>query len=83
MSSPSTQTSGAEQCPQSISPPQPSSALPQSCPSSLQVFGSHGVATDLPIAQWYADARAARIYDGASEVHRMVIARDMLKLAPS
>jgi alkylation response protein AidB-like acyl-CoA dehydrogenase len=36
---------------------------------------------DLPISQWYADARAARIYDGASEVHRMVIARELLKLA--
>ena len=48
---------------------------------AVQVFGSHGVATDQPIAQWYADARAARIYDGASEVHRMTIARDLLKLA--
>ena len=48
---------------------------------AVQVFGSHGIATDEPIAQWYADARAARIYDGASEVHRMVIARELLKLA--
>jgi acyl-CoA dehydrogenase len=48
---------------------------------AVQVFGSHGIATDAPIAQWYADARAARIYDGASEVHRMVIARELLKLA--
>jgi alkylation response protein AidB-like acyl-CoA dehydrogenase len=48
---------------------------------AVQVFGSHGIATDEPIAQWYADARAARIYDGASEVHRMVIARNLLKLA--
>jgi len=48
---------------------------------AVQVFGSHGIATDEPIAQWYADARAARIYDGASEVHRMTIARECLKLA--
>jgi len=47
---------------------------------AVQVYGSHGIATDAPIAQWYADARAARIYDGASEVHRMVIARELLKL---
>lgn len=47
----------------------------------VQIFGSHGIATDLPIAGWYADARSARIYDGASEVHRMVIARACLKLA--
>ncbi len=45
----------------------------------VQVFGSHGMATDLPIGQWYADARAARIYDGASEVHRMTIARTLLR----
>lgn len=48
---------------------------------AVQVFGSHGIATDEPIAQWYADARAARIYDGASEVHRMTIARTCLRLA--
>jgi len=48
---------------------------------AVQIHGAAGIATDLPIAQWYADARAARIYDGASEVHRMVIARDCLKLA--
>lgn len=48
---------------------------------AVQVFGSHGIATDEPIAQWYADARAARIYDGASEVHRMTIARQCLRLA--
>ena len=47
----------------------------------VQIFGAAGIAMDLPIAQYYADARAARIYDGASEVHRMVIARELLKLA--
>jgi acyl-CoA dehydrogenase len=48
---------------------------------AVQIHGAAGIATDLPIAQWYADARAARIYDGASEVHRMTIARELLKLA--
>jgi acyl-CoA dehydrogenase len=48
---------------------------------AVQVFGSHGITTDEPIGQWYADARAARIYDGASEVHRMTIARQLLRLA--
>jgi alkylation response protein AidB-like acyl-CoA dehydrogenase len=48
---------------------------------AVQVFGSHGIATDEPIAMFYTAARAARIYDGASEVHRMVIARNVLKLA--
>jgi acyl-CoA dehydrogenase len=48
---------------------------------AVQIHGAAGIAMDLPIAQWYADARAARIYDGASEVHRMTIARELLKLA--
>ncbi|MDW5596547.1 acyl-CoA dehydrogenase family protein [Conexibacter stalactiti] len=48
---------------------------------AVQVFGSHGIATDAPIARWWVDARAARIYDGASEVHRMTIARELLGLA--
>jgi acyl-CoA dehydrogenase len=47
---------------------------------ALQVFGGEGMTHDHPIAQWYADARAARIYDGASEVHRMSIARKLLRL---
>jgi alkylation response protein AidB-like acyl-CoA dehydrogenase len=45
------------------------------------MHGAAGIAMDLPISRIYQDARAARIYDGASEVHRMVIARDLLKLA--
>jgi acyl-CoA dehydrogenase len=48
---------------------------------AVQVFGSHGIATDLPIAGFYTDARAARIYDGPSEVHRAAIARACLRLA--
>jgi acyl-CoA dehydrogenase len=48
---------------------------------AVQIHGAAGIAMDLPIAQWYADARAARIYDGASEVHRMTIARELLELA--
>lgn len=48
---------------------------------AVQVFGGAGVSRDHPLAQWYADARAARIYDGPSEVHRASIARHLLKLA--
>jgi alkylation response protein AidB-like acyl-CoA dehydrogenase len=46
---------------------------------AVQVFGSLGISMDVPIARFYQDARAARIYDGPSEVHRMVIARNVLK----
>ena len=46
---------------------------------ALQVHGGWGYTNDFPIAQWYRDARAARIFDGPSEVHRMAIARRLLK----
>jgi acyl-CoA dehydrogenase len=48
---------------------------------AVQIHGAAGIAMDLPISTMYQDARAARIYDGASEVHRMTIARELLKLA--
>jgi acyl-CoA dehydrogenase len=46
---------------------------------AVQICGSLGVADDLPLASLYREARAFRIYDGPSEVHRMVIARGLLK----
>ncbi len=48
---------------------------------AVQIHGAAGIALDLPIGRIYQDARAARIYDGASEVHRMTIARECLRLA--
>lgn len=45
----------------------------------VQICGGRGVSRDLPLAGWYEKARAFRIYDGASEVHRMVVARDVIK----
>jgi acyl-CoA dehydrogenase len=48
---------------------------------ALQVLGSLGFSEDTPVARWYRDARAARIYDGPSEVHRAFIARGLLRAA--
>ncbi len=45
----------------------------------VQVCGGRGISRDLPLSTWYEKARAFRIYDGASEVHRMVVARDVIK----
>lgn len=50
---------------------------------ALQLHGALGYSEDLPLERFYRDARAARIYDGPSEVHRMVIARNLLKTAAS
>jgi len=56
-----------------------SEALGRVVDRALQIHGALGYSGDLPLERFYRDARAARIYDGPSEVHRMVIARNVLK----
>jgi acyl-CoA dehydrogenase len=45
---------------------------------AIQVHGALGYSTDLPLESMYRNARAARIYDGADEVHRQSAARRIL-----
>ena len=46
---------------------------------AVQIYGGAGYCRDLPMERYYRDARIARIYDGTSEIHRMVMARQMMK----
>jgi alkylation response protein AidB-like acyl-CoA dehydrogenase len=46
---------------------------------AVQVHGALGLTDRSPLAAMYAAARAARIYDGPDEVHRMVVSRRILK----
>jgi acyl-CoA dehydrogenase len=46
---------------------------------AIQVHGSLGYTTDLPLESMYRQARAARIYDGPDEVHKVTVARRVLK----
>ena len=46
---------------------------------AIQVHGGLGMTDDTPLAAWYRNERAGRIYDGADEVHKSVIARQVLK----
>lgn len=57
-----------------------SEALGDIVDRALQIHGSLGYSTDLPLERFYRDVRAARIYDGASEVHRQSIATRLLRL---
>ncbi len=43
----------------------------------LQLFGGYGYSKDYPISQLYVDARVQRIYGGASEVMKEIIARSL------
>ncbi len=46
---------------------------------AIQVHGALGITSDTVLAYYYAHERGARIYDGPDEVHKMVVARRMLK----
>jgi acyl-CoA dehydrogenase len=46
---------------------------------ALQIHGSLGYSTDLPLEAMYRYARAARFYDGPDEVHRQSVARQILR----
>ncbi len=46
---------------------------------AVQIFGGVGVMEDVPIQRFWRDARVERIWEGTSEIHRDIIARDILK----
>ncbi len=46
---------------------------------AIQVHGALGMTDDTPLAYWFRHERAARIYDGADEVHKSVVARHILR----
>jgi acyl-CoA dehydrogenase len=45
---------------------------------AIQVLGGMGVAKELPLERWYREMRIKRIGEGPSEIHRLVIARNLL-----
>ncbi|MGB5620980.1 MAG: acyl-CoA dehydrogenase family protein, partial [Gammaproteobacteria bacterium] len=46
---------------------------------AIQVHGALGVTDDTVLAFWFREERAARIYDGPDEVHKLSLARHLLK----
>ncbi len=46
---------------------------------AVQLFGGMGFCKDLPIERYFRDARIYRIFDGTSEIHRMVMGRALMK----
>jgi acyl-CoA dehydrogenase len=47
----------------------------------IQILGGMGVAKELPFERWYREMRIKRIGEGPSEVHRLVVARNLLGAA--
>jgi alkylation response protein AidB-like acyl-CoA dehydrogenase len=46
---------------------------------AIQIHGALGVTDDTILSFWYREERAARIYDGPDEVHKLAVARHLLK----
>jgi len=48
------------------------------CSAAIQVHGGYGYVTDFPVERIYRDVRVCQIYEGTSEVQRMVIGRALV-----
>ncbi|MFP4476755.1 MAG: acyl-CoA dehydrogenase family protein, partial [Desulfatibacillaceae bacterium] len=46
---------------------------------AIQLHGGYGFTTDYPVERYYRDARVFTIYEGTSEIQRIVISRHLLK----
>jgi acyl-CoA dehydrogenase len=47
--------------------------------AAVQIFGGLGVVSEVPVERLYREIRALRIYEGATEVQQLIIARELLK----
>jgi alkylation response protein AidB-like acyl-CoA dehydrogenase len=46
---------------------------------ALQIHGGYGYSQEFPVERIYRDARVLTLYEGTSEIQRLVIARSLLK----
>ena len=53
------------------------------CGEAVQLFGGYGFIKDYPVEKYYRDVKLCTIGEGTSEIQRMVIAREILKVHPS
>ena len=53
------------------------------CNEAVQLFGGYGFIKDYPAEKFYRDVKLCTIGEGTSEIQRMVIAREILKVHPS
>jgi acyl-CoA dehydrogenase len=46
---------------------------------AVQIHGGMGYMKDFPVERFYRDLRLTRIYEGTSEIQKLVIARELMK----
>jgi alkylation response protein AidB-like acyl-CoA dehydrogenase len=56
-----------------------SEAAEKICSRSLQIFGGYGYSREFPVEKIYRDVRVAQIYEGTSDVQKIIIARQLLR----
>jgi acyl-CoA dehydrogenase len=49
------------------------------CDHAVQIHGGYGYSREFPVERYMRDVRVTRIYEGTSEIQRLVIARELLK----
>ena len=49
----------------------------QVCTTAIQIFGGYGYLADFPVERIYRDVRVCQIYEGASDIQRLLIARSL------
>ena len=56
-----------------------SEAAERICSDAIQIFGGYGYSRELPVEKIYRDVRVAQIYEGTSDVQRIIISRELLR----
>lgn len=56
-----------------------SEAAERICSDAIQIFGGYGYSRELPVEKIYRDVRVAQIYEGTSDVQRIIISRELAK----
>jgi alkylation response protein AidB-like acyl-CoA dehydrogenase len=51
------------------------------CDKAVQIHGGYGYIDEFPVERYLRDARVQTIYEGTSEIQRLVIARELLKFS--
>ena len=49
------------------------------CYEAMQIMGGYGYTRDFPIERYTRDARITTIYEGTSEIQRLIISREILR----
>lgn len=56
-----------------------SQMVEKACSVAIQVHGGYGYLTDFPVEKYYRDQRVCQIYEGTTEVQKLVISRSLFK----